>query len=340
MLDLNVIWFVLLGVLLAGYAVLDGFDLGVGILHPLARTDEERRLFINSIGPIWDGNEVWLIVFGGALFAAFPEAYATVFSGFYLAFMALLFALIFRAVSIEFRSKQKSGRWRRAWDFGFFASSLLASLLFGVAVGNGMIGMYLDERGVYRGSFYDLLNPYALTAGAVAVAMLAMHGSLYLYLKLPAGELRERVRGWMWHTWGVFLVLYILGTMYTLIAVPRATQNFEHFPWAAVIVLVNVLAVANIPRAVYHAKPVQAFASSVLTIMALVALFGLALWPNLVTARNAPANSLTVYTAASSQKTLGIMLLIVVIGMPFVLTYTAAVYWTFRGRVELTEHSY
>jgi cytochrome bd ubiquinol oxidase subunit II len=340
MLDLNAIWFVLMGVLLAGYAILDGFDLGVGILHPLARTDEERRLFINSIGPIWDGNEVWLIVFGGALFAAFPEAYATVFSGFYLAFMALLFALIFRAVSIEFRSKRKSRVWRRAWDFGFFASSLVASLLFGVAVGNGMIGMFLDERGVYRGTFLDLLNPYSLVAGAVVVAMCAMHGALYLYLKLPEGALRERVRGWMWHTWGMFLVLYILGTMYTLVAVPRATQNFEHFPWAAAIVLVNVLAVANIPRSVYLAKPVQAFASSALTIMALVALFGLALWPNLVTARNAPANSLTVYNAASSEKTLGIMLLIVVIGMPFVLTYTVAVYWTFRGRVELTEHSY
>jgi cytochrome d ubiquinol oxidase subunit II len=186
----------------------------------------------------------------------------------------------------------------------------------------------------------DLLNPYALVAGAVVVAMFAMHGSLYLYLKLPDGALRERVRGWMWHTWGLFLVLYVLGTIYTLIAVPRATQNFEHFPWAAVIVLINVLAVANIPRSVYCAKPVQAFVSSTVTIAALVALFGLALWPNLVTARNSAANSLTVYNAASSAKTLGIMLAIVVVGMPFVLTYTAAVYWTFRGRVELTEHSY
>ena len=338
--DLNAIWFLLLGVLLAGYAVLDGFDFGVGILHPLARTDHERRLFLNSIGPIWDGNEVWLVVFGGALFAAFPEAYATVFSGFYLPFMALLFALIFRAVSIEFRSKMTSEAWRRGWDFGFFFSSLLAALLFGVAVGNSMIGMILDVRGVYRGSVLDLLNPYSLVAGAVVVAMCAMHGALYLYLKLPDGEVRERVRGWMWHTWGIFLVLYILGTIYTLIAVPRATQNFAQFPWAVGIVLINVLAVANIPRSVFLGRPVQAFASSAITIVALVSLFGLALWPNLVTARNAVANSLTVYNAASSPTTLGIMLLIVVIGMPFVLTYTLAVYWTFRGRVELGEHSY
>ena len=145
--DLHVIWFFLLGVLLAGYAVLDGFDLGVGILHPLAKTDHERRLFLNSIGPIWDGNEVWLVVFGGALFAAFPERVCDGVLGLLHAFMLLLFALIFRAVSIEFRSKMKSAGWRRAWDIGFFASSLLATLLFGVAVGNGMIGIPLDARG-------------------------------------------------------------------------------------------------------------------------------------------------------------------------------------------------
>src|SRR5215467_6528595 len=133
--DLHAVWFVLVGVLLAGYAVLDGFDLGVGILHFLSRTDRDRRLFINAIGPIWDGNEVWLVTFGGALFAAFPNAYATIFSAFYVPFMALLFALIFRAVSIEFRSKLSSGLWRRAWDLSFFLSSLLASFLFGVAIG-------------------------------------------------------------------------------------------------------------------------------------------------------------------------------------------------------------
>lgn len=338
--DLHVIWFLLLGALLGGYAVLDGFDFGVGILHPLARTDHERRLFLNSIGPIWDGNEVWLVVFGGALFAAFPEAYATVFSGFYLAFMLLLFALIFRAVSIEFRSKMKSAGWRRAWDFGFFFSSLLASLLFGVAVGNGMRGMPLNRQGVFIGDFADLLNPYALTAGAVTAAMFAMHGAIYLFLKLPKGEARDRVRGWMWHCWGIFLVLYILGTMYTLVAIPRATANFVHHPWAIAIVLLNVLAIANIPRAVYNNRPIQAFASSTVTILCLVSLFGIALFPNLVAASNAPENALTIYNAASSEGTLWRMLIIVMIGLPFVLAYTAAVYWTFRGKVELGEHSY
>ena len=163
--DLNFLWFLLLGVLLAGYAVLDGFDLGVGILHPLARTDEERRIAISSIGPIWDGNEVWLVTFGGALFAAFPEAYATIFEAFYTAFMLLLFCLIFRAVSLEFRSKVHSDAWRRMWDLAFFGSSIVATLLFGVAIGNGLAGIPLNERGEYAGTFLDLLKPYPLLVG-------------------------------------------------------------------------------------------------------------------------------------------------------------------------------
>lgn len=339
-LNIHIIWFCVLGMLLAGYAVLDGFDLGVGILHLLAKNDHDRRLFINAIGPIWDGNEVWLIVFGGALFAAFPDAYATVFSGFYIPFMLLLTALIFRAVSIEFRSKQKHIGWRRAWDGGFFLSSLSASFLFGVLVGNGMIGVPLDPRGNFTGSIGDVFNIYAVGAGLLAVALFAMHGAIFLFLKLPEGEARETVRHYMWHTWGIFLVLYMLGSMYTLIAVPRATANFAQFPWAAAIVLVNVLAVANVPRSVYRNRPIEAFASSTITICCLVGLFGLALFPNLVTASNNRSWSLTVYSAASSQSTLWLMLVFVVVGMPFVLAYSAAVYWTFRGRVELGEHSY
>jgi cytochrome d ubiquinol oxidase subunit II len=338
--DLPATWFVLLGLLLAGYAVLDGFDLGVGILHPLARNDHERRVFLNAIGPIWDGNEVWLVTFGGALFAAFPEAYATIFSGIYTAFMLLLFALIFRAASIEFRSKLTSPGWRRAWDVGFFASSLLATVLFGVAVGNGMIGIPLNERGVFVGDFFDLLGPYPIMVGLLAVAMFAMHGALYLYLKVPQGELHARIGRWMWHTWGVFLVVYMLTTVYTLIAVPQAVANFERWPWAAAIVVVNVLAIANIPRAVYADRPAEAFLSSCVTILALVALFSMALWPNLVAARNHPEYSLTVYRAASGDKTLGIMLIIALIGMPLVIAYTTLVYWTFRRRVEIGPTSY
>jgi len=336
--DLNAFWFVLLGVLLAGYAILDGFDLGVGILHPVGRGDLERRILLNSIGPIWDGNEVWLVTFGGALFAAFPEAYATVFSGFYGAFMLLLFALIFRAVSLEFRSKVHHAAWRRAWDFCFFAGSLVATLLFGVAVGNAMYGVPLDERGIYVGTFLDLLHPYALLCGALAVALFAMHGSIYLYLKTE-GELQARIHRFVWRTFGCFLVLYVIATIATLVAVPRAIANFEHWPWAWVVVLLNVLAVANVPRAIFLRRPLYAFVSSSATIAALVFLFGIALFPALVWAHD-PENSLTVYNAASSQKTLTIMSFVAGLGMPFVVAYTAVIYWTFRGKVRVGPHSY
>jgi len=337
--DLPLIWFGLMVALLMGYAILDGFDLGVGILHPLARTNRERRLFVNSIGPLWDGNEVWLVTFGGALFAMFPEAYATVFSGFYVAFMMLLFALIFRAVSLEFRGKVDSPRWRRVWDFGFSGSSLLATLLFGVAVGNGILGVPLDERGLYIGSFGDLLGPYPVLVGLLAVALFAMHGAIFLFLKTE-GEVQERLGKWMWHAWGMFLVLYLLTTMYTLLTVPTATENFRRHPWVGGVVVVSVLAIANIPRTLFAGKYGQAFLSSSLTIATLVLLFAVAVFPNIVTAKNNPAHSLTMYNAASSPKTLGIGLLIVVIGLPFVLTYTAVIYWTFRGKVVVGKDSY
>ena len=343
--DLNLVWFILLGILLIGYAILDGFDLGVGILHPIARTDTERRLFMNSIGPIWDGNEVWLITFGGALFAAFPEAYATVFSGFYLAFMLLLLALIFRAVSLEFRSKNKSTLWRAFWDYAFFGSSLLATLLFGVAVGNSIVGLPLDQNGIYLGGFWNLISVYTVLTGLLAVSMFAMHGAIYLYLKTE-GQVQERLQPWMWRLWGIFLTLYILATIMTLVEVPEAAQNVRDYPWAALVVILSVLGIANIPRTLFNKKYGQAFLSSAATIAGLSGLFMLALFPNLVVASNDPemgsvvTNSLTIYNAASSQKTLGIMFLIAVLGMPLVLLYTSAVYWSFRGKVTLGEHSY
>jgi cytochrome d ubiquinol oxidase subunit II len=337
--DLQLAWFVILGVLLAGYAVLDGFDLGVGILHPLARGDREKRLFVNAIGPLWDGNEVWLVTFGGALFAMFPEAYATIFSAFYLPFMLLLLALISRAVSLEFRGKVRHAAWRAAWDWTFFGSSLVATLLFGVAVGNGILGLPLDERGVFAGSLADLLGPFQLLVGLLAVALFAMHGAIFLYLKTE-GAVQERLGPWVWHTWGVFLVLFMLTTMFTLTHVPTATANFDRYPWAIAVAVANVLAVANVPRSLFGGRWGQAFVSSSFTIVALVFLFGMAVFPNVVGASNDPSLSLTMHDAASSPKTLKIGLLFVAVGFPFVLTYTGVVYWTFRGKVRLGEHGY
>lgn len=337
---LAIIWFGLEGVLLMGYAILDGFDLGVGILHPFVpKNDREKRIAINAIGPVWDGNEVWLVTFGGALFAAFPEAYATVFSGFYIAFMLLLGALIARAVSMEFRSKVESDRWRRFWDWAFFGGSTAATLLFGVAVGNAMIGLPLDQAGNFTGTLFDQLAPYPILVGLMTVALFAMHGGLYLYLKTE-GEFQERLRDWLWRSWGIFLVLYMLTTMYTLALIPRATANFERWPWAAIVVVASVLAIANIPRTLHWGRPWQAFLSSCAVIATLVMLFGLALYPNLVTASNDPAHSVTIFSAASSSTTLTIMLIIAAIGMPFVIGYTSIIYWAFRGKVKLDEHSY
>ena len=337
--DLNFFWFVILGVLLTGYAILDGFDLGVGIMHLFAKTDTERRLLMNSIGPLWDGNEVWLVTFGGAMFAAFPHAYATAFSGFYLPFMLLLFALIFRAVSMEFRSKQDMRWWRRTWDVSFTVASTLATFLFGVAVGNMMIGLPIGADMEFAGTLFDLLGPFPLLVGAFAVATFAMHGSIYLYLKTE-GELQQRIQRWMWSTFGIFLVLYIFVTMATLVLLPSAVANFRDIPWAWVVVVLNVLAIANIPRAIYLGKPGYAFISSAATIGALTFLFGFALFPNLIVSSLDPAWNLTIYNAASSQKTLGIMQIVAFIGMPFVLGYTIAIYWIFRGKTKMDKFSY
>jgi cytochrome d ubiquinol oxidase subunit II len=337
--DLNTLWFVLLGVLLAGYAILDGFDLGVGILHLAARNERERRLMVNSIGPLWDGNEVWLVTFGGAMFAAFPNAYATVFSGFYVAFMLLLFALIFRAVSIEFRGKRDSVLWKRFWDCSFFGSSALATFLFGVAVGNALVGIPVNPEGAFTGSFFDLVRPYPILIGLLTVSFAVMHGAIYLYMKTE-GELQQVVHRWMWRGFGLTLIMYMLATIFTLVLIPQSIRNFQNHPWAWVMVVFTVLIFANIPRAIFLGRPFYAFLSSSLTIASLVFLFSFTLYPNLVTSSIAPENSITVFNAASSAKTLRIMAIIALIGMPFVLAYTAAIYWAFRGKVKLSESSY
>jgi len=337
--DLNQLWFILLGFLLAGYAILDGFDLGVGILHLSARDDRERRIMMNSIGPIWDGNEVWLVTFGGAMFAAFPNVYATVFSGFYVAFMLLLFALIFRAVSIEFRSKRDSAAWKRFWDFSFFGASLLATFLFGVAAGNALIGIPINAEGVFTGAFLDLLRPYPILIGLLTVSFAVMHGAIYLYLKTEQA-LQQLVHRWMWRGFGLSLISYMLATIFTMAVMPEALRNFREHSWSWLIVIATVFAFANVPRAIFLGRPFYAFLSSSFTILALVFLFSFTLYPNMVVSSTSPDYNLTVFNSASSEKTLGIMTVIALIGMPFVLAYTAVIYWAFRGKVRITEHSY
>jgi cytochrome d ubiquinol oxidase subunit II len=253
--------------------------------------------------------------------------------------MVLLACLIGRAVSIEFRSKRPSTRWRRYWDLSFFASSALAVGVMGVAVGNTLRGVPIDREGVLRGGLGALLSPYALGVGLLTIATSAMRGAIFLYLKTE-GPLRQRVHGWMWRTFGLFLVLYLAVTIATLVTVPHATLSFRRWPAAWLVVALNVLAVANVPRAIHQGRPVYAFVSSCATIAALTFAFGMALYPNLVVSTLGAGSSLTLYNSASSVGTLRRMRTIALLGGPFVLSYTAAIYWIFRGKVKLDRMSY
>ena len=339
MFDLNTLWFLLVGVLFTGYVILDGFDLGVGALYLFARKDEDRRIFLNAIGPVWDGNEVWLVTGGGALFAAFPEVYASVFSGFYLAFMLLLCGLFFRAVAIEFRSKRPNPGWRSAWDYGFHISSVVSGLLIGVAMGNIAWGIALGAGHEYLGTFWGLLKPYPLLMGLTTVSLFMMHGAIYLALKTE-GSLHEKIRGWVKKTIMVFILFYAVTTIATLLAVPHMLEGFKAHPFMVGLPLLVLLAIANIPREIHHGRDFTAFLSSCAAMAGLMALFGLGMYPNLVFSSPVVEHSLTIYNAASSGKTLGIMAVIAVLGMPLVLAYTTGIYWIFRGKVKLDPMSY
>jgi len=338
-LNLNVIWFGLVGVLITGYAILDGFDLGVGMLQLFTRKDEDRRVLLNAIGPVWDGNEVWLVVGGGALFAAFPEVYATVFSGFYTAFMLLLTSLIFRAVAIEFRSKHPSARWRNGWDISFCVASFLIAFLMGVALGNIVVGIPIGADKEYQGGFFNLLNPYALITGVTTIALFMMHGSIYLALKTE-GPLQSEVSRWVKSAIIFFGVMFGLLTMATFVFAPHMADKMRHAPWLFVLPTLALLAVANIPREISRGKYGMAFISSSCSIAGLLALFALGLFPTIVPSSPFPQYSLTIYNAASSHASLKIMFMIALLGMPFVIAYTIAIYWVFRGKVDVKHLHY
>ena len=338
-LDLNTLWFILVGVLLTGYAVLDGFDLGIGALHLCTNQDAERRVMLNAIGPVWDGNEVWLVTGGGALFAAFPNVYATAFSGFYLALILLLAALIFRAVAIEFRSKRPEAWWRRMWDVSFSLGSIVSSLLIGTALGNIAWGVPVDANGEFAGTFLGLLTPYPLLVGVTTVALFMMHGAIYGVLKTE-GALHDKLRVWAVRCIIAFVICTVTLTMATLLYVPHMAARVRENPWLFSVALANMLDIANIPREFHHGHDGRAFLSSCAAIITLMALFALNIFPNMIYSLPNPENSLTIYNAASSPKTLGIMLVIAGIGVPVVIAYTVCIYWIFRGKVKLDRMSY
>lgn len=338
--SLEFLWFSVFFILLNGYAMLDGFDLGVGMLHLFSKSDEDRRLMLNSIGPVWDGNEVWLVTAGGALFAGFPDVYATFCSAFYIPIIALLGAIIFRAVSIEFRSKQPMAWWRWMWDVLFSLGSLLIALLLGVAMGNLIRGIPLDENKEFIGNFIDLLNPYALLVGLLTVALFVMHGAIYILMKTE-GALHDKMRSWVNPTIIFFIMTYAITTVATLIYMPHMAEAVKVRPLFFIIAVMGMFAIANIPREVSLGRDARAFASSCCNMVALFALYGVGTYPNVIRAINDPEHlSLTIWNSASSPETLRILLLIALIGVPLVVSYTIAIYWIFHGKVKLDSNSY
>jgi cytochrome d ubiquinol oxidase subunit II len=337
--DLNTAWFLVIGVLLTGYAVLDGFDLGVGVLHLFARDEHERRIHLNAIGPVWDGNEVWLLTGGGAMFAAFPVVYATVFSGFYLAFMLLLFALIFRAVSLEFRGQVDGPTWRRFWDWAFGLGSLVPAILFGVALGNLLRGLPVEADGSLRISFAALLNPYALLVGALTLVMFVMHGAAFLGARTE-GDFQQRMTRWTLGAWTAFVALYAAATVATLSVAPYLFDGILVKPAFWILAVLLLGSTVYVPVAARAGKLVRAFLASSATIASLVGLMGLSLYPRMVPSGIDPAYSLTIYNASSTPRTLTVMLVIALVGMPLVIAYTAYVYGVFMGKVVLSDEGY
>jgi len=323
------IWYILVGVLLTGYAILDGFDLGIGVMFRfLGKDEKEKRALLNSIGPFWDGNEVWLLTGAGALFASFPHAYATVFSGFYLALMLVLFALIFRAVSIEFyvHDEERSN----VWEWTFIIGSFLPSLLYGVALGNVIVGVPLDGSMEFTGNFFTLLRPFPLIIGLLGLNAILLQGSTYAALK-TSGVVQQRAKDITNKLWITFIVLFALSSILAFIYVPGSATGV--LAWIAAIVV--IAGWFMIKQALQKGKETLAFYMSSLSFVGLWGIVGAIHFPNLVKASNNSALSITIYNASSSELTLKVMLIIALLGMPLVLLYTFYVFKTFKGKIKI-----
>jgi cytochrome bd ubiquinol oxidase subunit II len=360
---LKLIWWLFVGVLLVGFAVTDGFDLGIGALLPfLGKNDDERRVIINSVGATWEGNQVWFITAGGAIFAAWPIVYATAFSGFYIALMLTLFALFFRPVGFDYRSKVTDPRWRSAWDWGLFAGGFVPALIFGVAFGNLLQGVPFsfdnDVRVTYTGSFWQLLNPFGLLAGVVSLAMLLMHGSIYLQIRTE-GVIAERARRATKITGAVFIACFVLAGVWIMngidgyrivsmlpanvasIPLDKAVEkaagawlnNYHNHP---LLWLAPLLGIAGALLAIVASgakKPIAAFIASSVMLAGVIFTAGIAMFPFIMPSSSDPRSSLTIWDAVSSHKTLQIMFWVVLIFLPIVLAYTSWVYRVLRGKI-------
>jgi cytochrome d ubiquinol oxidase subunit II len=338
-LDYNVWWFLVFGGVISGYAILDGFDLGAGSLHLLLNKELSRRIALNAIGPVWDGNEVWLVIGGGALFAGFPVAYAAIFSAFYVPFMIFLVGLIFRGVAIEFRSKEPGLLWRKTWDVVYCVASIIISLSLGLMLGNVALGISLNEQKEFNGDWLSFFNFFSIMVAITTLALFMMHGAIYLTMKTE-----NRLYTKLYILTRQFIIFFVLSfvitTLYTLLYIPHLGDFFRAHPTSFIIPVLMVLSIANIPRQLKIGKYRYAFISSSVTISLLLIMVALEVFPYLLYSKDNPANSITVHNAAASAKTMKILLIIALIGTPLVGIYTSFVFWTFKGKVKLDETSY
>ncbi len=332
---LQTLWFILIAVLFAGFFFLEGFDYGVGILLPfVAKNDTERRVTINAIGPFWDGNEVWLLTAGGAMFAAFPQWYATLFSGFYLALFLVLIGLILRGIAFEFRSKVESPRWRALWDWAIFVGSLLPALLFGVAFANIVRGVPIDENMHYTGTLFTLLNPYALLGGVVTLTLFVLHGALFLEMKAD-GVVQERAARIVKLMWLPVTVLALAFVAYSYFETSMFTE-LTLFKVIGLLGAVGGLVFANVM--ILGKRYGRAFLGTGIAAISVVVLLFATLFPNVMISSTDAANNISIAQASSSEYTLGVMTVIALTLVPIVLAYQAWTYWVFRKRVTTASH--
>lgn len=333
-------WFLVVGGLFSGYAILDGFDFGAGAWHLFFKKEENRRIALNAIGPVWDGNEVWLVIGGGVLFAGFPVMYATFFSSLYIPFMLFLLNIILRAIAIEFRGKEPMLWWRRTWDTIYSFSSILLAFLLGVVIGNVLFGIQIGPNYTYMGDgFFEFLHPYALMTGLTTLTLFMVHGANYLLLKTE-GRLYIKLQGLLKKGIIAFIVVFAITTLYTLIYLDHLSAVFKSNQWLFLVPVSVFLAIANVPRLAAKKNYRAAFLFSSITIALLMVIVAIELYPQLLLSTIDDAYSISIYDAASSDHSLKIMLTIAVIGTPLVLGYTYFVYKTFSGKVKLDEHSY
>lgn len=337
--DYNTWWFLVFGAVISGYAILDGFDLGAGALHLFLKKETSRRIALNAIGPVWDGNEVWLVIGGGALFAGFPVAYAAIFSAFYLPAIIFLIGLIWRAVAIEFRSKEPGKLWRMIWDVIYSFACIVVTLSLGLMLGNVAMGLPLNEQKEFTGNFISFFNPFSIMVAFTTLALFMTHGAIYLAMKTE-NRLYTKLTILAKNFNVFFLVAFGLTTLYTLLYIPHLSDRIRSNPIFFIFPAIMFLAIANIPRQLKKGNYRFAFISSSITIASLLLAVAVEVFPNLVYASNDVKNSITINNAASSPKTMKTLLLIALIGTPLVGIYTSFVFWTFKGKVKLDEMSY